>query len=123
MTMRTSMLVLWMAAASQQALAATVTFEVVHGLNRIWPAYDGGRNAQRPNAADKIVHEFRVTTSSDILRIGDVVISTRAGLYNNAPGNRHRAAVGMRLSRSFPPWGPTRGSRRPVRPPWPALAA
>ena len=81
-----------MAAASQQALAATVTFQIVDPAPPNHPVVSFGRPttaaevANDPDAANKTVHEFRVTTSSDILRIGDVVLSNRAGLYNNALG-------------------------------------
>jgi hypothetical protein len=85
-----SIVALGVAFAAQQAMAATVDFQVVNGAGTVstgrpTTAAEGANDA---NAQNKIVHEFRVTTSSDILRIGDVFIDPRTGLglYNNATG-------------------------------------
>ena len=81
MTIRTSMLVLCMAAATQQVLAATVTFQWFGG--RLTTAAE---IANDPSLANQLVHDFRVTTSADILRVGDVRIHGGVHPYNNSFG-------------------------------------
>ena len=67
-----------------------MTFQVVNrfGNSSVGRPTTAAEANNDPTAANKVVHEFRVTTSSDILRVGDVYIEPRAGLglYNNAIG-------------------------------------
>ena len=60
-------------------MAATVTFHPIFGRPTTAARVD-----DEPILAGKRVHEFRVTTSSDILRIGDVVLRTEPVLPNSA---------------------------------------
>ena len=81
------MLVLCMAAASQQALAATVTFQVGPGYPGTWPPYHGGRSRQRSQRGQqdrpRFSRDHQLGHSPHRRRCAR---SSRAGLYNNALG-------------------------------------
>ena len=85
-----SIMAVGVAFAAQQAIAATVTFQAVNGAGTVSTgrATTAAETGNDPATVGKIVHDFRVTSSSDILRIGDVFIEPRTGLglYNNATG-------------------------------------
>jgi hypothetical protein len=70
--------------AQQTLSAATVTFNQEFGP--AGRAFDPPIVLADPNLAGKRIHQFRVTTDADILRVGDVHFINLAGLYNHAFG-------------------------------------